>query len=266
VKTDTIFYQILQTFPSIFFELINAPPDTVNFYRFDSVEVKQLSFRIDGVFVSNLKNQPFYFVEVQFQYDASFYRRFFAEIFLYLSKASLETDWRGVVIYPNRRVESEYTQNFSELINSERLQRIYLDEIETSSVGISTIKLITVETDQAVAIAKPLIQRVNQEITDSNIKRELLELIESILIYKLPQAKREEIEAMFSLSDLKQTRFYQEALEEGKELGKEEGIQQAKLNSIPRMIQLGISLDVIAQSLDLPREIVEAETRKYQQQ
>ncbi len=32
-----------------------------------------------------------------------------------------------------------------------------------------------------------------------------------IIIYKLPQRSREEIEAMLELQDLKQTRFYQEA-------------------------------------------------------
>jgi predicted transposase YdaD len=45
----------------------------------------------------------------------------------------------------------------------------------------------------------------------------------------------QEIEAMFRLSDLKQTRVYQEALEEGKEKGKEEG----KLESVPRLLGLG---------------------------
>ncbi|MCA2733655.1 MULTISPECIES: DUF2887 domain-containing protein, partial [unclassified Microcystis] len=51
MKTDTIFYQLFQSFPSIFFELIELPINEANNYRFDSVEVKQLSFRLDGVFL-----------------------------------------------------------------------------------------------------------------------------------------------------------------------------------------------------------------------
>ncbi|WP_079205576.1 DUF2887 domain-containing protein [Microcystis aeruginosa] len=43
MKTDTIFYQLFQSFPSIFFELIQLPISEANNYRFDSVEVKQLS-------------------------------------------------------------------------------------------------------------------------------------------------------------------------------------------------------------------------------
>lgn len=95
MKTDSIFYQLFQTFPRCFFDLLNLPPETVNHYRFASVEVKQLAFRL----------------------------------------------------------------------------------------------------------------------TDVRQQRELLELIETILVYKLPKINRREIEAMFSLSDLRETRVYQEALE-----------------------------------------------------
>jgi predicted transposase YdaD len=54
----------------------------------------------------------------------------------------------------------------------------------------------------------------------------LLDLIEAIVVYKFPRKTREEIEAMFNLSDLKQTRVYQEALAEGQEQGIQQGIQQ----------------------------------------
>ncbi len=93
MKTDSLFYQLFQTFPSCFFELLNLPPDTVNDYRFSSVEVKQLSFRLDGVFLPNSPNQPIYFVEVQFQGDEKFYSRFFSEIFLYLHQSNLDNHW-----------------------------------------------------------------------------------------------------------------------------------------------------------------------------
>lgn len=104
-----------------------------------------------------------------------------------------------------------------------------------------------------------------QQVRDNHQRREILELIESILIAKLPLARREEIEAMFSLSDLKQTRFYQDAVAEGRQEGRQQGVQQTKLNAIPRMVQLVLSIDIIAQSLDLPRETVIQEAQKYPQ-
>jgi predicted transposase/invertase (TIGR01784 family) len=111
VKTDTIFYRLFQSFPSIFFELINQPPEEANAYQFSSVEIKQLSFRIDGVFLptSNLQSLPIYFVEVQFQSDSKFYSRFFTEIFLYLDKTQLRNNWRGVVVYPSRSIDTGET-------------------------------------------------------------------------------------------------------------------------------------------------------------
>lgn len=85
MKTDSIFYRLFQEFPGIFFELIGEPPQAVNAYRFSSVEVKQTAFRVDGVFLPKRKrNNPFYFVEVQFQSDLTIYARLFAEICLYL--------------------------------------------------------------------------------------------------------------------------------------------------------------------------------------
>ncbi|WP_441338662.1 DUF2887 domain-containing protein [Microcystis sp. M59BS1] len=60
MKTDTIFYQLFQSFPSIFFELIQLPINEANNYRFDSVEVKQLSFRLDGVFLPQNNNLRFH--------------------------------------------------------------------------------------------------------------------------------------------------------------------------------------------------------------
>ncbi|PIG91020.1 hypothetical protein CSQ79_23600 [Gloeocapsopsis sp. IPPAS B-1203] len=47
MKTDTIFYQLFQNFPSIFFELIGQPAATGDIYEFISSEVKQTAFRID---------------------------------------------------------------------------------------------------------------------------------------------------------------------------------------------------------------------------
>ncbi len=57
---------------------------------------------------------------------------------------------------------------------------------------------------------------------------------------------------MFSLSDLRETRVYQEALEEGRE----EGQLRAKLESVPRLLALGLSLEQIAQALELDIEQV----------
>lgn len=264
MKTDTIFYRLFQSFPGVFFELINSSPQQANAYQFASVEVKQLAFRIDGVFLpdADAPEQPIYFVEVQFQPDAQFYSRFFSEIFLYLDKTDLTNNWQGVVIFPSRRVEVGNPKRYSELLASTRVTRIYLDELVASSeesVGMATVQLIVTEEEAAIEQGRTLIDRIRSD-EDERQARELLELIKTILIYKLPGTNRREIEAMFSLSDLRQTRVFQEALEEGREEGKkrgrEEGKLEGKLESVPFLLSLGATVEQIAETLGLDVELV----------
>ncbi|MDB9524981.1 DUF2887 domain-containing protein, partial [Oscillatoria sp. CS-180] len=46
MKTDSLFYSLFQTSPSVFFELIGQPAANAAGYRFASVEVKQTAFRL----------------------------------------------------------------------------------------------------------------------------------------------------------------------------------------------------------------------------
>jgi predicted transposase YdaD len=47
--------------------------------------------------------------------------------------------------------------------------------------------------------------------------------LETVLVSKFAQLSREEIQAMFLLSDIKQTRVYQEAKQEGRQEGERAG-------------------------------------------
>ncbi|BAI89921.1 DUF2887 domain-containing protein [Arthrospira platensis FACHB-971] len=47
----TSIFNIFQQYPRSFFELPNRPPEESDRYQFTSVEVKQLAFRLDGVFL-----------------------------------------------------------------------------------------------------------------------------------------------------------------------------------------------------------------------
>ncbi len=145
VKTDSIFYRLFQSFPGIFFELIDQSPTIANIYQFSSVEVKQLAFRIDVVFLPNNNTLPIYFVEVQFQPDKKIYSRFFTEIFLYLDKTELLNNWQGVIVYPSKSIDIGETERYIELLTSPRVKRVYLDELDSTdeqSIGIETVKLV----------------------------------------------------------------------------------------------------------------------------
>lgn len=174
-----------------------------------------------------------------------------SEIFLYLRQHQPLNDWRAVVIYPNRSVDTGNISPYQEFFASQRVRQIYLNELgnETEqSIGISTIKLVVLAEAGVVEQARSLIDRIRQEITDELQQRKFLELLETLLFYKLPNLSREEIEAVFGLSELKQTRVYQEALHEGE--------QKAKLQAVPRFLALGLSVEQIAEGLGLSVEEV----------
>jgi predicted transposase YdaD len=105
-------------------------------------------------------------------------------------------------------------------------ERIYLDELGEDaerSLGVGVIKLVVESEQQAVPQAKALIEQTRNQLSDSQLQQQLIDLVERIVVYKFPQKSREEIEAMFELSDLKQTRVYQEALAEGEAKGEVQG-------------------------------------------
>ncbi|MDJ0730601.1 MAG: Rpn family recombination-promoting nuclease/putative transposase [Crocosphaera sp.] len=256
MKTDPIFYRLFQEYPSSFFELIGESTNLVDAYKFDSFEVKQTAFRIDGLFVPKESNssQKLYFIEVQFQKNNYIYSNLFSEIFLYLDKNDPFQNWQAVVIYPKKSLEPTELTPYQELLNSDKVIRIYLDELspDTSSLGLGIIRLVVSQSSEVPEKAKQLLNQATEELTDEPTRQNVLNLIETIVIYKFPEKSREEIEQMLGLNDLKQTRFYQEAHDEGKIEGKLEG----KIELIPTLIKQGFTIEKTASLLQLDIELV----------
>ena len=272
MKTDSIFYNIFQEFPFVFFALLGIPAESANQYQFTSQEVKQLAFRLDGLFLPIIPDPqlPFYIVEVQFQPDPTFYYRLFAELFIYLKQYQPPHPWQLVVIYPNRQTERESNIHFQEMLALPKITRIYIDELsasETASLPIKVLKLVIEPDNTAENFAIDLARQAETEISDITARKNFINLLEIIIVYKLPQKTREEVAAMFSLTDLKQTRFYQDVFAEGKAEAeaeaeaKAEAKAQAKAQAeakqrnkaaILRMFSRGLATEDIGTFLDLP--------------
>ncbi|PLS67298.1 MAG: hypothetical protein CV045_14370, partial [Cyanobacteria bacterium M5B4] len=163
-------------------------------------------------------NEPIYFIEVQFQPNPDFYWQFLGEICLYLNQQQPLQDWLAVAIFPDRQTDVAKLSVFQqELINSGRIVRIYLDEFnDRSSVEFGMLKLITCPPSEAVEVVNQIRSGTKAEV--------ILEFIETILVYKFPKMSREEIEAMFTLDDLRQTRVFQEIQQESLQKGLQQGL------------------------------------------
>lgn len=147
MRTDTIFYQLFQTVPSVLFELIGDSEINVNDYQFTSKEVKELAFRFDGIYLPPPKDlkQPIYFVEVQFRRKRAFYWDLFGEIFLYLKQYKPKHNWYAVAIFARESLDTGKLRQYGEFFDSGRLIRIYLDKLperSSSSLGLGMVKLV----------------------------------------------------------------------------------------------------------------------------
>ena len=229
MRTDTIFYQLFLTFHSLLFELLGEPIENADYYQFTSAEIKEKAFRFDGIFLPDREDQPIYFVEVQFQNKPDFYWEFIAEINLYLNQYRPVHDWKAVALFAQRRfgVES-LTLYQQELLENGRIIPIYLDELTSGSMGVGLIQLILAQESQAPTLVQQLLQRAKTEIPNPLVARDIIDLLETVLVAKFAKLSREEIQAMFLLTDIKQTRVYQEAKQEGKQEGRQEGKQEGR--------------------------------------
>ena len=95
-------------------------------------------------------------------------------------------------------------------------------------------------------LAWRLIERIRTQEPDQRMRERLLEVIETVLAYKYPERLREEIVAMFGLSDLKQTRYYQ-------------GAQESKAREIAlNLLEAGVEVEVISQATGLTQEEIQS--------
>jgi len=225
--------------------LIGEPPELAKDYEFKSVEVKELAFRIDGVFISVESEYPIYFVEVQFQKDASFFWRYFCEIFIYLRQYQPIQDWQAVIIFAKRNFEPDFPNQYRYLLPH---HRVYLDELSiepNQAIGVSIAELVIANEDVALETAKALIAQTRQQIDDSGFQQIVLDLVKAVLVYKLGKDKEQELRIMFTKEDMKKAWLVQEFMEEakleGKAEGKAEGLQEAVLWVAANMLKIVIS-------------------------
>jgi predicted transposase/invertase (TIGR01784 family) len=190
--------------------------------------------------------KPIFFIEVQFQPKNDFYWEFLSEIFLHLNQFRPSNKWQAVAIFAKRNCEPEIVDHVQEMITSNRIIRVYLEDWlnqEANSLTIAIIQLILAPENKAPELARQINTKVQQE-PDSDLQEQVVKFIETVLVYKFPKLSRQDIEAMFTYNDLKNTRVYQEAKEEGLQLGKQEGLQLGKQEGLQLGEQRGLQRQV----------------------
>ena len=232
MTTDPILYRLFEEMPGFFFQLVGRDEADSERYKFAAIEYKKTAVRTDGVFVPLHPNiDPAYIVEVQFYPSNKVYANLLTKIGLFLEHDNPKQDWVAVVIYPSRALEQKNLKPYRCLLESDQLIRIYLDKLppaQPDQFAMGILELIAAKQAEALVKAKAMIPRVRKAKLPKKFEQNLLEFILTVMLYKLPQMSREEVEAMLEVTDIRQTRVFQEALEEGLEKGREEGLEQGR--------------------------------------
>jgi predicted transposase YdaD len=63
------------------------------------------------------------------------------------------------------------------------------------------VQLVIESKKRAPQLARALIARAQREIGDRQLQCEIIELVETIIVYKFPQTNRQELAAMLGLGD-----------------------------------------------------------------
>jgi predicted transposase/invertase (TIGR01784 family) len=240
MKRDSIFYKLFQQFPPLLFQLLPSIPPDVDRYRFDSVAVKEPKFEIDGVFIPGSDDGVVYFCEVQFQKDEELYERVFSESLLYFYRnRSRFSDWQAVIIYPSRAIEQSNSVPYSDLLNSDRTHRIFLNElgnIRDLPIWVALMVLTTMPESQAPAEARNLLQR---NIVEQDANFAIIEIITTIMVYKFDQLNQQEVELMLGIT-LQETRVYRDikaaGVEQGLVRGLEQGLEQGRREEAANLV------------------------------
>jgi predicted transposase/invertase (TIGR01784 family) len=213
MKQDSIIYQLFKRFPALIFDLLPTKPANTIGYRFEAVEVKEINFRFDGIFLPPTSQEDVYFCEAQQRLDPQLYERLLAEVSIYVRRERTNfANWRAIIIYPNRQQEQTDRRIVQEFLDSGRIVRIYLDELGSISTlpwALGVMVLTTLPEPQIVTEARSLLDRDATSLERSAI----IELVTTVILYKFNTLNRSEVEAMLGIQ-LQDTRVYQEAKEE----------------------------------------------------
>jgi predicted transposase/invertase (TIGR01784 family) len=217
MRRDTLYYQIFKEFPELLFLLTGDSPQNAAEYKFNSVEVKERTFRIDGVFEPLVLDGTgtMYLAEVQMQPDPRLYERTFAELFaLFYRSRELYNDWKCVMFYLSRSTEQKVTYPYRALLESEQVQIIYLDElgnIRDLPLIMSLVVLPTVPPKKAAAEARDILARAKEQPEQYAV---IVELVTRVMSYMFVDQSPQEIDQMLDIQ-FEETRVYKDTFAKG---------------------------------------------------
>ena len=238
MKTDHWFYGLFQSAPDLIALLLPAAgavgasavpslgPDSPGdeLYRFEAPELKAANHRLDGAFWPRLGDtgtpeQPVVLLEVQMHAKPGFKHRLGAQTSRFLQLYPQVQHLAVVVVVPHRRLNlgpAQLPQQLQTFLSG--VIWLSLEELGRQAEHDPILTLLTLP-----VLPKPDIPGATEQILQP--RPDLLEPVVSILGERFPYLTRKEIMALINLptDHLRDTRFGQELLEEGRQEGEARG-------------------------------------------
>ncbi len=260
MRTGFLFFEFFTDLPRAFFQLARRSPNLADQYHESrSIELKDSALRLDGVFLPKTPGQPVYIWEAQFYRSDAAYANLFHKVFRFLEQEDTNLDFVAVLIYPSRSFEPKHVTPYRNLIHSDQFVAVYLDELPEPGPGdfeFSVLKLIAFEPDVALARAQALIPAVQSSPLPDEIRRMLVQFIETVMACRFPNWGLEEVARMLQLTDGRETRLYKQGLEQGHQEGEAQGELRARIAIAKQLLRKGRPVGEIVEDTGLSAEQV----------
>lgn len=267
MKTDILFYKLLELEPALLLRLAHLDiPDSVA-YRFQAIELKDTAKRTDAVLVPDTTDAPLIVAEVQFQRDATIYDRLVGESARLRRQMPDYPLLQMVAVFPSRGIDPGVGV-WEGLVRSGALRVVFMDEelqqqeqrvehpveypIEHAALRLIAL---TVSPKNEADDRKHLPQIVDAITAtgERGTQKALLQLLTNLYLSKYNHITFEELKAMLQLDEIFDDLHENVSVKRYGEQQKLEG----KLESIAKLARLGLSAKQIAEALDLPIATVE---------
>jgi predicted transposase YdaD len=243
VNSDRWYYRVFQSAPDLIRALLPGSAAAANalgldpgasgdrLYRFEALEIKELSHRLDGVLwprestgcaETGSPEFPVVLLEVQMHPDPGFHHRLAAQTYRFLQQQPQVEHWAVLVITPHSRLRLGPTQALQVFLD-QQVVWLNLEELSHRPQLDPLLNLLTLPVRPESELAA-----TSQQILAS--RPDLDTVVLPMLVQRFPELTEEQIMVIAGIprEEIRHTRAVQDWLAEGRKEGRQEGRQEGE--------------------------------------
>ena len=248
MNTDRWYYRVFQSAPDLIRALLPGSDATVTalgldpgapgdrLYRFEALEIKELSHRLDGVLwpkettgcaETGSPEFPVVLLEVQMHPDSGFHHRLAAQTYRFLQQQPQVEHWAVLVITPHGRLKLGPTQALQVFL--QQVVWLSLEDLSQQPDLDPLLNLLTLPVRPESELAA-----TSQQILAS--RPDLDTVVLPMLVQRFPELTEEQIMVIAGIprEEIRHTRAVQDWLAEGEAKGRQEGEAAVTLRQLNR--------------------------------